>query len=208
MGTRVDPARQEIRVDGAVLPKSDRVYYAVHKPPGVVSTNRDPAGRPRVIDLVPAERPAAVSGRPTGPVQRRADPRDQRWGTGQSADSSSLWGAQDLSRAGGRTPDARGLGQAHEGRSFGRGGGSGPEHSRRQGNTRRAPCWKWCSTRGGTARSAAFWPAWGTRCYDLVRIAVGPVRLGKLPPGASRRLVWQEVDALRKAVQKRPREHE
>ena len=26
----------------------------MNKPPGVVTTNRDPAGRPRVIDLVPS----------------------------------------------------------------------------------------------------------------------------------------------------------
>ena len=29
------------------------MYYAVNKPAGVVSTNRDPARRPRVIDLIP-----------------------------------------------------------------------------------------------------------------------------------------------------------
>ena len=29
------------------------VYYAVNKPKGYVSTNSDPAGRPRVVDLLP-----------------------------------------------------------------------------------------------------------------------------------------------------------
>ncbi len=29
------------------------VYYAVNKPKGYVSTNADPAGRPRVVDLHP-----------------------------------------------------------------------------------------------------------------------------------------------------------
>ena len=55
LGTRVDPARQEIRVDGVVLPRPKLVYYALNKPAGVVSTNRDPDGRPRVIDLIPSE---------------------------------------------------------------------------------------------------------------------------------------------------------
>ena len=54
LGTRVDPARQEIRVDGETLSAARAVYYAVNKPTGVVSTNRDPSGRPRVIDLVPS----------------------------------------------------------------------------------------------------------------------------------------------------------
>ena len=53
LGTTVDPEHQEIRVDGVVLSWSRRAYYAVHKPRGVVTTHRDPAGRPRVIDLVP-----------------------------------------------------------------------------------------------------------------------------------------------------------
>ncbi len=55
LGTRVDPSAQEIRVDGVVLRLPEFVYYALNKPTGVVSTNRDPAGRPRVVDLVPPE---------------------------------------------------------------------------------------------------------------------------------------------------------
>jgi len=54
LGTRVDPATQEIRVDGTALSRPKRVYYVVNKPLGVVSTNYDPDGRARVIDLVHA----------------------------------------------------------------------------------------------------------------------------------------------------------
>jgi len=53
LGTRVDPARQEIRVDGVRLRPSRLVYYVLNKPRHVVSTNADPSGRPRVIDLLP-----------------------------------------------------------------------------------------------------------------------------------------------------------
>ena len=52
LGTRVFRDRQEVRVDGETLHLRKRVYFAVNKPPGVVSTNRDPAGRARVVDLV------------------------------------------------------------------------------------------------------------------------------------------------------------
>ena len=52
LGAKADPFRQEIRLDGNLLAKPKRVYYLVHKPPGVLSTNRDPAGRPRVVDLL------------------------------------------------------------------------------------------------------------------------------------------------------------
>jgi 23S rRNA pseudouridine2605 synthase len=53
LGTKADPKRQEIRVDGVPLPRPRLVYFMVNKPTGVVSTNSDPSGRPRVIDLVP-----------------------------------------------------------------------------------------------------------------------------------------------------------
>ena len=53
LGTRVNPDQQEIRVDGDPLKLRRRTYYAINKPAGVVSTNRDPQGRPRVVDLVP-----------------------------------------------------------------------------------------------------------------------------------------------------------
>src|SRR5687767_9413144 len=53
LGARVDRTRQEIRIDAEPLPRPKLQYFAVHKPTGVVSTARDPAGRPRVIDLLP-----------------------------------------------------------------------------------------------------------------------------------------------------------
>ncbi len=53
LGAKVDSGHQEIRVDGQPLKKVKRVYFLVNKPIGVVSTNFDPSGRPRVIDLFP-----------------------------------------------------------------------------------------------------------------------------------------------------------
>ena len=51
-GLRVDPATQEIRLDGTrVLTDPDIVTVMVHKPAGVVATMEDPQGRPTVADL-------------------------------------------------------------------------------------------------------------------------------------------------------------
>ncbi len=55
LGATVDPEVNKILVDGQVLKKQKTVYYAVNKPVGVVTTNRDPQGRPRVVDLVPPD---------------------------------------------------------------------------------------------------------------------------------------------------------
>ncbi len=53
LGTRVDPDAAAIAVDGEKVRLEKMVYYAVNKPKGYVSTNDDPAGRPRVVDLLP-----------------------------------------------------------------------------------------------------------------------------------------------------------
>jgi 23S rRNA pseudouridine2605 synthase len=56
-----DPARDvssadEVRLDGQeVRVSQERVVYAVNKPAGVVSTARDPQGRPTVVSLVPGK---------------------------------------------------------------------------------------------------------------------------------------------------------
>ncbi|ORB28636.1 pseudouridine synthase [Mycolicibacterium parafortuitum] len=53
LGTRVDPAVQVIRVDGArITVDEERVYLAINKPRGMHSTMSDDRGRPCVGDLV------------------------------------------------------------------------------------------------------------------------------------------------------------
>jgi 23S rRNA pseudouridine2605 synthase len=53
LGTRVDPSKAKVAVDGEPVQLEKMVYYAVNKPKGYVATNFDPAGRPRVVDLLP-----------------------------------------------------------------------------------------------------------------------------------------------------------
>jgi 23S rRNA pseudouridine2605 synthase len=53
LGTRIDPENQQVSVDGQPLHAERLVYWLVNKPRGYLCTNHDPAGRPRVIDLVP-----------------------------------------------------------------------------------------------------------------------------------------------------------
>ncbi len=52
LGTKVDPDRQRICVDGESLKIRRRQYFMLNKPPGVLSTNRDESGRLRVVDLI------------------------------------------------------------------------------------------------------------------------------------------------------------
>jgi 23S rRNA pseudouridine2605 synthase len=53
-GTKADPERDEICVDGKRLERRERlVYFQLNKPKGYVTTVSDPEGRPTVMDLLP-----------------------------------------------------------------------------------------------------------------------------------------------------------
>jgi 23S rRNA pseudouridine2605 synthase len=55
LGTKADPERDDIRVDGVrVKAPRGHVYLVLNKPKGVVSTRNDPERRQTVMDLVPA----------------------------------------------------------------------------------------------------------------------------------------------------------
>jgi len=54
LGTRVDPARDVVRVDGSrVVTATRHTYLALNKPRGVVSTLDDPEGRPTIREYIP-----------------------------------------------------------------------------------------------------------------------------------------------------------
>src|SRR5207253_2279964 len=48
-------ARDRVEVDGEEVAPQPLRYVLLHKPAGVVTTARDPQGRPTVVELVPGE---------------------------------------------------------------------------------------------------------------------------------------------------------
>ena len=53
LGSKADPERDHIRVDGKLLHGPERsVYLVLNKPRGYITTASDPEGRPTVLDLV------------------------------------------------------------------------------------------------------------------------------------------------------------
>ena len=53
LGTKADPQRDEIRVEGRLITTEvERLYLMLNKPAGYVTTLKDPEGRPVVTDLL------------------------------------------------------------------------------------------------------------------------------------------------------------
>ncbi len=53
LGTKVDPARDLVTVDGKLVSApTSRAYYLLYKPPGCVTTASDPEGRPTALDYL------------------------------------------------------------------------------------------------------------------------------------------------------------
>jgi 23S rRNA pseudouridine2605 synthase len=64
LGDRADPEGQRVALDDVPIPTNpDLVYYLLNKPTGVVTTARDPQGRPTVLELVPDDRRVFPVGR-------------------------------------------------------------------------------------------------------------------------------------------------
>jgi len=55
LGTKIDPNRDEVIVDGKIVRAFKKVYIALNKPPGCVCSRQDEHDRPTVYDLLPKE---------------------------------------------------------------------------------------------------------------------------------------------------------
>lgn len=57
LGTKIDPAADKIAVNGQPVATERKVYLALNKPAGVLCTAHDTHGRKRVLDLLPRSLP-------------------------------------------------------------------------------------------------------------------------------------------------------
>lgn len=55
LGVKIDPAADQVSVDGTPLKSKRKIRLAVHKPPGVVCTRQDELNRMTILELLPRE---------------------------------------------------------------------------------------------------------------------------------------------------------
>lgn len=201
LGTRADPRTQEIRLDGVPLRRPKMVYYAVNKPTGVVSTNRDPSGRPRVVDLLPKSERRLY---PVGRLDLNSEGLILVTNDGELANrlTHPRYGLEKTYRvqvAG--QPSREVLAQLRRGVRLAEGLAQ-VARIKVVGKHRDSTILEMVLCEGRNREIRRLLARVGHKVLRLVRIAVGPVRLANLPPGQHRRLTRQEVDALRKATAK------
>ncbi|MFO0904745.1 MAG: pseudouridine synthase [Pirellulales bacterium] len=201
LGTRVDPLNQEIRVDGVALPRPKRLYFALHKPPGVVTTNYDPSGRPRVIDLIPTDQRVF----PVGRLDRTSEGLILVTNDGALANllTHPRYGVDKtyLALVDGH-PDHHTLDKLRQGVHIAEGlaQASDVKVKRRHPTTTELII---VLDEGRNRQIRRMLARVGHKVLRLKRIAVGPLVLGDMPPGAHRKLHPQEVELLIAAVHKK-----
>jgi 23S rRNA pseudouridine2605 synthase len=196
LGTRVDPAAQEIRLDGETLTSARHVYYAVNKPPGVVSTNRDPAGRPRVIDLAPSRGVRLFTvGRldlnSEGLILLTNDGEFANHLTHPRYEVPKTYLVQVVGK-----PEPEVLERICRGVHLAE-GLARAEKAAIKSHHKNSTLLEMVLTEGQNREIRRLLARVGHKVLRLVRTAIGPVRLGKLPPGAVRQLSREELEALR-----------
>lgn len=199
LGTRAT-ATDKIHVDNKPLPqRSDLLHLAVNKPAGIVTTLRDPEGRPTVRDLLP-HRFARVF--PVGRLDLQSTGLLLLTNDGELAArvTHPRYHVPRTYRVKvGGVPDERALARLRRGVRLAEGRANPVEVS----VERALPTKAWLRItvhEGRTHLIRKMCDAVGYSVEKLQRVRIGPLNLGSLPLGAVRQLAPSEVLALRRAV--------
>ncbi|MDR3635564.1 MAG: pseudouridine synthase [Isosphaeraceae bacterium] len=199
LGTKVDPRQSQIAVDGQKIHVERLVYYAVNKPKGYVSTNNDPSGRPRVVDLLP-EVPQRVY--TVGRLDEMSTGLMLLTNDGELANrlAHPKFGVEKLYRAVvAGTPDQDVLTKLTEGVWLAE-GKVRAKRVRIAGKKGESTVLELVLAEGKNREVRRMLAKFGHKVMTLTRTAVGPITLKGLAPGAYRTLSAHEVDLLQKVA--------
>jgi len=201
LGESADLATDVVRVDGRRVALEPRVYWLVHKPAGLLSTVRDPHGRGTVLDLVDASSARLY---PVGRLDRDTEGLLLLTNDGALA-HALLHPSHGVEREyvvtvrGSVSPAslerlARGV-RLREGRTAAASVAQVRRDPRAQTTRLHLTL-----TEGRKRQIRRAMRALGHPVLRLVRIRFGPLRLGRLAPGAARPLTRPEQTALRRLL--------
>ena len=200
LGTKASD-EQRICVDGESIKAERHVYWLVNKPKGYLCTNHDPAGRPRALDLIPqvAQRVYVVGRLDEGSEGLLLLTNDgdlafrlmhPRFGVEKTylVQVAGFPKNEDLQQL------LRGV-WLSEGRVKAR----QVKRLRTQGGS----TWLRIVLAEGRNREIRRMLArHGHKVLSLRRVAIGPIQLKGLPPGKTRRLATDELQALHRVVER------
>jgi 23S rRNA pseudouridine2605 synthase len=207
LGTRVDPSKQKVAVDGQPIRLERHVYWVVNKPRGYLCTNRDPAGRPRAVDLVPQVSQRVYT---VGRLDAASEGLLLLTNDGELANQlmHPRYGVEKtylVQVAGDPTPDDQ--------RQLLKGVWLSDGHvkAKRVKREKKAGQSTWLRivlNEGKNREIRRMLARLGHKVLRLRRIALGPVPLGGLPAGKARRLSPGDVERLRHASLRPTQEQE
>jgi 23S rRNA pseudouridine2605 synthase len=182
LGESADARQDRITVDGAGLRmRREPTYIALHKPAGVVSTNRAQDGRPTVVDLVSSETRLF----PVGRLDADSEGLILLTDDGDVAQQLShpRFGHEKEYRVQlNRAPDPAQLEAWRQGVVLDDGARTGPAKVEAEGGTRGA--WVRVTMKEGRKRQIRRTAeALGLNVVRLIRVRFGPLQLGTLRPG-------------------------
>jgi len=195
-GRRVDPEKDEIRVDGSRIPTARRhVYTVLNKPRGVVSTMDDPEGRETLSDYVDRRNVRLFH---VGRLDTETEGLIILTNDGEFAHRLAHPSYEVP-----KTYVAQVLGQvsAHTLKRIQRGitlddGPVRPDRVKLMQTQPDATLLQITLHEGRNRVVRRMMEAFGHPVQKLTRIAIGPVRLGRLQPGEMRDLTHEELGKL------------
>ncbi len=196
LGQTVDPAQDELRVDGCPVTSEPFRHVLLHKPAGVVTTRRDPQGRTTVMDLVP---PDMSHLHPVGRLDQDSEGLLLLTNDGPLTFflTHPRYQVPRVYRALVRgRPSPGTLARLRDGVRLEEGWARAEQVvlRQREGNG----YWVQLTLREGRKRQVRrMWEKVEHPVMRLIRVQMGPLDLGQLPPGSFRPLTPVELQSLR-----------
>jgi len=193
----VDIERDSITFDGKPVRERQKLYILLYKPKAYLTTYRDPEGRPTVYDLI-ADIEQWVA--PVGRLDQDTSgllilTNDNEFADRVTDPDYHVPKTYQVKTASHLTDDA--LQQLREGVMLSD-GPTRPAQATRLRESASATFLEITLTEGRNRQVRRMIEAVGSRVRKLVRVAIGPVRIGDLAIGSHRQLTREEVAALRR----------